>query len=113
MITAKVKIAPIKELSSPRLELNGAELLSRLLKATAKDLDVSLSKVFAWCDSTAVLGWIRKLPEKGAVYMKNRALKIQQNNLSFNWKYVSTSRYHLKGCLPLRGTCQFSVVGGS
>ena len=67
LISAKVKIAPIKELSTPRLELNGAELLSRLLKATAKDLDVFLSKVFAWCDSTAVLGWIRKPPEKGAV----------------------------------------------
>ena len=48
MITAQVKIAPINDLSTPRLELNGAELLSRLLKATAKDLDVSLTKVFAW-----------------------------------------------------------------
>ena len=91
LISAKVKIVPIRELSTPRLELNGAKLLSRLLKATVKDLDVSLSKVFAWCDSTAVLDWIRKPPEKGAVYVKNRALKIQQNIPSFNWRYVSTS----------------------
>ena len=86
-----MKIAPIKELPTLRLELNGAELLSRLLKATAKDLDASLSNVFAWCDSTAVLGWIIKPPEKGAVYVKNRALKIQKNIPSFNWRYVSTS----------------------
>ena len=91
MISAKVKIAPIKELSTLRLELNGAELLSRLLKDTAKDLDVSLSNVFAWCDSTAVLGWIRKLPKKGAVYVKNRAFKIQQNIPSFNWRFIYTS----------------------
>ena len=90
LISAKVKIALIKELSTPRLELNGAELLSRLLKATAKYLDVSLSQVFAWCDSTAVLGWIQKPPEKGAMY-ENRSLKIQQNIPSFNWRYVSTS----------------------
>ncbi len=91
LISAKVKIAPIKDLSIPRLELNGAELLSRLLKAVAKDLDIPLPQIFAWCDSTAVLGWIRKPPEKGSVYVKNRALKIQQNIPALHWRYVSTS----------------------
>ena len=47
LISAKAKIAPIKQLSTPRLELNGAELLSRFLKATAKDLDVYLSPRFS------------------------------------------------------------------
>ena len=46
LIAAKVKISPIKDLSTPRLELNGAELLSRLLKAIAKDLDIPLSRIF-------------------------------------------------------------------
>jgi len=51
LISAKVKISLIKDLSTSRLELNGAELLSRLLKAIAKDLDVPLPQIFTWRSS--------------------------------------------------------------
>ena len=48
LITAKTKVAPVKLLSIPRLELCGATLLSRLMSSVMTALHVPISDVHAW-----------------------------------------------------------------
>ena len=62
LIMSKSKVAPIKRLTIPRLELCGAHLLARLLHHIRQVFDIPLSDVFAWTDSTIVLNWLDGSP---------------------------------------------------
>jgi hypothetical protein len=58
IVVSKTKVSPIKRLSIPRLELCGAQVVAKLLDHVRNVLQVPLSDVFAWTDSTIVLNWL-------------------------------------------------------
>ena len=51
LVVAKTKVAPIKQLSIPQLELHAAVILAKLLSHVAKVLNVTSSNASAWADS--------------------------------------------------------------
>ncbi|XP_059046968.1 uncharacterized protein LOC131842457 [Achroia grisella] len=89
LIMARTKVAPVKQISLPRLELCAAALLSKLLKHVMRILSIDTSKTFAWSDSKVTLAWINGDPNKWTPFVKNRVIEIR-NNLNIQWLYINT-----------------------
>ena len=90
LVTSRSRVVPVKGQTIPRLELCGAHLLSKLLKATTKDLDIPIKDVYAWTDSEIVLAWIKSSPSRLKVFVSHRVRKIVNNIPHMHWHYVPT-----------------------
>ncbi|XP_076301733.1 uncharacterized protein LOC143219738 [Lasioglossum baleicum] len=90
LLTAKSRVAPIKTLSIPVLELNGAVMLTELIDHVLKSIRVHVDRINCWTDSTIVLAWLRKHPSTWKTTVANRTSKIHTTLPSAIWRHVPT-----------------------
>ena len=88
LVTSKTKVAPIKRLTIPHLELCGAYLLAQLLHRVQQVFNLSLDQIYAWTDSTIVLSWLIGNPRRFNTYVANRVSYIVELIAPNRWNHV-------------------------
>ena len=88
-VLAKARVAPMKVMTVPMLELQAALLAARLKREICRALTVTVDKVFMWTDSTIVLQWINST-NKHPIFIANRVSEILENTSVDQWNHVAT-----------------------
>lgn len=87
----KARVASLKPITIPRLELTAAVVAVRVDKMLRLELQLPLKKSCFWTDSTSVLKHIKNEDRRFQTFVANRVSIIRDNSEVAQWRYLPTS----------------------
>ncbi|GFS93158.1 integrase catalytic domain-containing protein [Nephila pilipes] len=103
LLQARLRIAPTKTITIPRLELMATVIGARLFSSMKQALKLPYIKTYFWTDSSTVLTWITRR-EQWSVFVTNRISEIRKLTTSEDWLHISTDQNPAdilsRGCGP-------------
>lgn len=93
LICSKSRVAPLKTLTIPKLELNACLLLSKLTDKVVETYkcEFILNSVNLWTDSQIALCWLKSHPSRWNIFVANRVAQIQDITASFKWGHIRSA----------------------
>ncbi|KAK3710896.1 hypothetical protein QZH41_016322 [Actinostola sp. cb2023] len=91
LVTAKSRLAPLKAMTIPRMELSAAVLATRLDRMIQQEFTITIDSSTFWTDSTCVLRYIENKDKRFQTFVANRVAAILDQSTETQWKYVETS----------------------
>ena len=91
LISSKTRIAPLKPISVPRMELMAAIIGLRLAKFIENELTIQIDSRTFWSDSKDVLFWIRSDARKFKQFVAVRVGEILEGSNIDEWRWVPSA----------------------
>ena len=91
-VIGKARVAPIKRMTIPNLELQAAVYGAQLAQFVRDEMDIEIHKQVFWSDSTTVLYWLRTPEIRHRIFTANRLAKNLDVSSAQDWFYISSTR---------------------
>ncbi|XP_078372656.1 uncharacterized protein LOC144656297 [Oculina patagonica] len=89
-VIGKSRLAHLKPMTVPRLELSAAVLAVQLDQTVREELDIPICQSTFWSDSTCVIQYIRNQSKRFHTFVANRLSVIHENSAPHQWRHVSS-----------------------
>ena len=90
-LMGKSRVAPLKQVTIPRLELTAAVVAVKMDKMLRQELQLPLQPSTFWTDSTTVLRYIDSETARFKTFVANRVTLIREATKPSQWNYVGTA----------------------
>lgn len=90
-VMAKSKLAPLKLITIPRLELTAAVISSCLDKSIRSSLEYDFIDSVFWTDSTIVLQYLKNEEKRYKTFVANRVCQILENSTANQWRHIPSA----------------------
>ena len=89
LVLSRSKLAPIKSITIPRLELQAAVLAAQMDSMLRKELDLDLLDSYFWVDSELVIKYIFNETKRFQVFVGNRVSVIRELTNPSQWHHIA------------------------
>ncbi|XP_055585502.1 uncharacterized protein LOC129738342 [Uranotaenia lowii] len=103
LVMSSAKVAPLKRISVPRLELMAAVRGAKLMKTVQQNHRLKVGKCTLWTDSRTVLSWIRSEARNYQQFVSFRIAEVQDLTNTSDWRWVP-SKQNIADILTKWGT---------
>nr|CAH0103284.1 unnamed protein product [Daphnia galeata] len=86
-VSSKSHVAPLRPLTVPKFELQGAIVALRLVKFIKSSLRITINQIFYWSDSKTVLQWIFSKTCLFQTFVANRLSEILEHSRPIEWRH--------------------------
>ena len=88
LLMGKSRVAPLKRVSIPRLELVAAVLAVKMSTMISREVDIAFSKVYFWTDASVVLRYLRNTAKRFLPFVASRVELLHTLTAIEQWRYV-------------------------
>ena len=109
LMLGKSRVAPKKATTIPRLELTAATVAVKLAQQLLQELDVPITSVTYYTDSTTVLHYLRNENKRFPIFVANRVRVIRDFSEVSQWRYIKSAENPAD--IASRGTSAKQLIG--